>query len=151
MIHFLGEESITLNYSSYTSPLPAFCVRKEKPHIEFYRLLNSSCNAFFGLIIHRAPWQSYTCCLHVFRKTLINFLGTKYFFGAASFCFCRHAILFLLTWSTFSCNINLFLSVPDYFLCNVKHFVWAQKCFLCNTKILFWTSFRMLCHGNIFL
>ena len=136
MIHFLGEESITLNYSSYTSPLPAFCVHKEKPHIEFYRLLNSSCNAFFGLIIHRAPWQSYTCCLHVFRKTLINFLDTKYFFGAASFCFCRHEILFWATSSFFVDMKHLFMqhqlvSVDTWLL-----FVQRQT-FCLGTKMFF--------------
>ena len=56
----------------------------------------------------------------------------------------------MLTWNTFSCNINTFLSKPNYFLCNAKLFVLTQNYFSCNTKFLFWTSF-MLCHGDIFL
>ena len=93
----------------------------------------------------------------LFRKK-ITFLRTKYFFDAASSCFCRHEILFcatstffLMTWNTFSCNINTFLSKPNYVLRNVKLFISTQNYFSCNTKFLFWTSFRMLCHGDIFL
>ena len=93
-----------------------------------------------------------------FRKKLITFLRIKYFFGASSFSFCRHEILFCgtstffwLTWNTFSCNISTFLSTPNYFLCNVKLFVSTQNYFSCNTKCLFWTSLSMLCHGDIFL
>ena len=78
------------------------------------------------------------------------------FFGAASSSFCRHEILFcatstffLLTWNTFSCNINKFLSTPNYFLCNVKLFVSAENYFSC--KFLFRTSFRMLYHDDMFL
>ena len=78
------------------------------------------------------------------------------FFGAAPSSFCRHEILFcatstffLLTWNTFSCNINKFLSTPNYFLCNVKLFVSAQNYFSC--KFLFRTSFRMLYHDDMFL
>ena len=92
------------------------------------------------------------------RKKIIPFLCTKYFFDAASSCCCRHETLFcatstffLLTWNTFSCNINTFLSKPNYVLCNVKLFISTQNYFSCNTKFLFWTSFRMLCHGDIFL
>ena len=77
-------------------------------------------------------------------------------FGAASSSFCRHEILFcatstffLLTWNTFSCNINKFLSTPNYFLCNVKLFVSAENYFSC--KFLFRTSFRMLYHDDMFL
>ena len=80
------------------------------------------------------------------------------FLGAAPSSFCRHEILFcatstffLLTWNTFSCNINTFLSKPNYVLRNVKLFISTQNYFSCNTKFLFWTSFRMLCHGDIFL
>ena len=83
---------------------------------------------------------------------------SKYFFDAASSRFCRYKILFyaastflLLTWNTFSCNINTFLSKPNYFLCNAKLFVLTQNYFSCNTKFLFWTSFIMLSHGEIFL
>ena len=92
------------------------------------------------------------------RKKIIPFLCTKYFFDAASSCCCRHETLFcatstffLLTWNTFSCNINTFLSKPNYVLRNVKLFISTQNYFSCNTKFLFWTSFRMLCHGDIFL
>ena len=92
------------------------------------------------------------------RKKIIPFLCTKYFFDAASSCCCRHETLFcatstffLLTWNTFSCNINAFLSTPNYFLCNVKLFVSTQLYFWCNTKFLLRTSFRMLCHDDIFL
>ena len=56
-----------------------------------------------------------------------------------------------MPWSTFSCNINTFLSKPNYFVSNVKLFLSTQNYLWCNTKFLFWTSFRMLCHGDIFL
>ena len=91
-------------------------------------------------------------------EKITTFLCTKYFFDAASSCFCRHEILFcatstffLSTWNTFSCKINTFLLKPNYFLCSVKLFISTQNYFSCNTKFLFWTSFRMLCHGDIFL
>ena len=55
-----------------------------------------------------------------------------------------------MTWNTFSCNTNTFLSKPNYFLCNVKRFISTQNYFSCNTKFLFWALFVMLCHGDIF-
>ena len=57
---------------------------------------------------------------------MITFFEHKIIFCTASWCFCRHEILFL-------CNINLFLLTPDHILCNIKLF------------------FKMLCHGDIFL
>ena len=87
-----------------------------------------------------------------------NFFAHKIFFFATSSCFADmkyffvlHQPFFLLTWNTFSCNINTFLSTPNYFLCKVKLFVSTQNRISCNTKFLFWTSFRMLSHGDIFL
>ena len=44
-----------------------FRIHKEEPHNKFYGLLNSSCNAFIDLIIHRAPWKSYICCFQSFK------------------------------------------------------------------------------------
>ena len=91
-----------------------------------------------------------------FQKKIVTFLRTKYFFDAGSSCFCRQEIpfcatstFFLLTWNTFSCNINTFLSTPDYFLRDVKLFVPTQNYFSCNIKFMFWTSFKILCHDDI--
>ena len=60
-------------------------------------------------------------------------------------------INFLLTWNTFSCNINFFLSTLDYFLNNIKLFVSIQNSFSCNTRFLFWTLFRLSYNDDIFL
>ena len=60
-------------------------------------------------------------------------------------------LLFLLTWNTFSCSINKFLSIQDYFLCNIKLLVRTKKYFSFNTKFFFLTSFRLLCQSDIFL
>ena len=91
-----------------------------------------------------------------FQKKILTFLRTKYFFDAGSSCFCRQEIpfcatstFFLLTWNTFSRNINTFLSTPDYFLRDVKLFVPTQNYFSCNIKFMFWTSFKILCHDDI--
>ena len=53
-----------------------------------------------------------------------HFFAPKIFFWCNIICFCRHEILFcatsiflLLTWNTFSCNINTFLLKQYYFLC----------------------------------
>ena len=117
------------------------------------------------------PWWIYFTCLKMtsYLRPYMDAMGrrsekitailwTKYFFDAASSCFCRHEILFcatstffLMTWNTFSCNINTFLSKPNYSLCNVKRFISTQNYFSCSTKFLFWTSFIILCHGDIFL
>ena len=53
-------------YSELFLPL-RFQVHKEKLHIEFYCLLNSSCDTFTDLIIHRATWQSCSCCYQSFK------------------------------------------------------------------------------------
>ena len=117
------------------------------------------------------PWWIYFTCLKMtsYLRPYMDAMGrrsekitailwTKYFFDAASSCFCRHEILFcatstffLMTWNTFSCNINTFLSKPNYFLCNVKLFISTQNYFSCNTKFLFCSLCIMLCHGDIFL
>ena len=103
-------------------------------------------------------FSCYSFVWALFWKKITTFLCTKYFFDAASSWFCWYEILFwvtsiffLLTWNTFSCNINTFLSKPNYFFCNAKLFVSTQIYFSCNTKFLIWTSFIMLCHGDIFL
>ena len=140
-----------------------FWVHKEKVHIEFGRLLNSSCNTFIDLIIQEHLGK----VIHVVFNHLIRgavpeninkFFRHKILFWYSIILFLStwntflwNVTFFLLRWSTFLYNINLFLSTPDYFLCNVKLFVSTQKCFSCNTRFLFWTSFKMLFHSDIFL
>ena len=98
----------------------------------------------------------------LFRKK-ITFLRTKYFFDAASSCFCRHEILFcptstlfLLVWNTFSCDSNTFSSRSDYFLCNVKLFCFSTKLFFVQHQmfalhiiwnVMLWWYF-LLSHSN---
>ena len=109
-----------------------------------------------GALLHSSTIERLTS-IHgaPFRKKLITFLRTKYFFDAASFCFCRHEILFcaasnffLLTWNTFACNINTFLSTTNYFLCRVKLFVSTQNYFSCNTNFrefnIFWRKIKII-------
>ena len=62
MIHFYAVKRVLLWMASH-----GFRVHKEEPHNKFYGLLNSSCNAFIDLIIHRAPWKSYICCFQSFK------------------------------------------------------------------------------------
>ena len=62
MIHFYAVKRVLLWMASH-----GFRIHKEEPHNKFYGLLNSSCNAFIDLIIHRAPWKSYICCFQSFK------------------------------------------------------------------------------------
>ena len=68
MIHFYAVKRVLLWMASHIWSLFLFFrVHKEEPHNKFYRLLNSSCNAFIDLIIHRALWKSYICCFQSFK------------------------------------------------------------------------------------
>ena len=62
MIHFYAVKRVLLWMASH-----GFRIHKEEPHNKFYGLLNSSCNAFIDLIIHRAPWKSYICYFQSFK------------------------------------------------------------------------------------
>ena len=71
---------------------------------------------------------------------VVTFFEHKIFFCAASSCSCQHEIiffvqhqLFLLTWNTFSCNTNLFLSTPEYLFCN--NFFFHRKLFFMQHQI----------------
>ena len=57
-----------------------FRVHKEEPYVEFYRLLNLSCKKLIDLIIHTAPWKSYTHSFQsfklIFRSVYFNYMNS---------------------------------------------------------------------------
>ena len=142
VIHFLGEESITLSYSSYTSPLPAFLRPQRKTT---HRILPPS-----KLIMQCVLWFNNTqstltklymlftcfpkninklfrhkilfwCSIILFLSTWNTFLGNiKFFcrheapFHATSTCFCRYLITFCATSNILSRHINVFCATLNF-------------------------------------
>ena len=87
-------------------------------------------------------------------------MRTKYFFHAASSCFCRHEILFYAT-STFFCWQEILFHATSTRFCRNQITFRATSNSLFQHKIIFratsnfcfghYLEFRMLCHGDIFL
>ena len=99
--------------------------------ISYEQLLQKSSKASINLRNHRV-----LCMARLSEKKKL-FYTENIFFDAASSCFCRHEILFcatstliLLTWNTFSCNINMFFV-------ETKLLFVQRQTFYFNTKLFF--------------
>ena len=83
------------------------------------------------------------CCLGKtvygarFRKYIATFLCTKYFFDAASSCFCRHEIYFCATSTFFFVDMKYFFVNINTFLSKPKLLLVQCQTFYSNTKLLF--------------
>ena len=116
VIHFLGEESITLSYSSYTSPLPAFLRPQRKTT---HRILPPS-----KLIMQCVLWFNNT------QSTLTKLYMLFTCFPKNINKLFRHKILF---W----CSIILFLSTCNTFFVDMEHLFMQHQLVFVGTRLLF--------------
>ena len=108
-----------------------FCVHKEKAHIEFYRLLNSSCNTQYIIWFnntHSILTKLYML-LTYFPKNINRFLWHKILSWFS-------IILFLPTWNTFWGNIKLFCWHEAPFRATSTCFCWHQITFCATSNVL---------------
>ena len=118
-----------------------FWVHKEKVHIEFCRLLNSSCNTFIDLIIQEHLGK----VIHVVFNHLIRGAVPENInkFFRHKILFWYSIILFLSTWNTFLWNVTFFCG-------DEAPFCTTLTCF-CRHQINFCATSNFLSrHKNVF-
>ena len=117
----------------------------------FKEHLRTTASSFIYFTIHFISlWVSSIIWRAILEK-IITFLCTKYFFDAASSCFCRHEILFCATSTFFWWHGILFHATSTRF-CRSQITFCATSNFLLQLKIIFRATPNLyLCHGDTFL